>query len=122
MAADAYPDPLKYLNRVERLLVGWSVARQFQTNTPRFEKRVRSSGPHAAAYMSASQTFSMYVWAFALPGIIFGIAGLPGIAAVFYVLAGVCFVWGLGRALSGLKPQREYRRARANSTHDETGS
>jgi hypothetical protein len=120
VATDKYPDPLQYLSRVERLLVGWSVVRQFQTNTPRFEKRVRSSGPHAAAYMSAGQTFSMYVWACALPAIIFGIVGLPEVASVLYVLAGVCFLWGLGRALSGLKPQREYRRAR--STHDETAS
>jgi hypothetical protein len=70
--------------------------------------------------MSASQTFSMYVWMFGLPAIILGIAGLPKVAAVFYVLAGTCALWGVGRALSGLKPQREYRRAR--DAHDETGS
>jgi hypothetical protein len=111
--AERFPDPREYLNRVERLLVGWSVARAFNANAPRFAKWQASSGPHAAAYFSASQTFSMYAWLFGLPGVIFGVAGLSNVAAVLYILAGACVLWGLARAMSALKPQREYRRARA---------
>ena len=110
------PDPLQYLNRVERLLVGWSVVRQFRTNSPRFAKWVQGSGASAAARFSAGQTFSMYIWLWGLPGVLFGIAGLPKVAAVLYVAAGVCFGSSLICATCGLRSQRDFRRSKR--THE----
>jgi uncharacterized membrane protein YuzA (DUF378 family) len=112
MTAEEYPDPLKYLNRVERLLVGWFVVRQFRTNIPRFAKWVHNSGPHATACCACGQVFALYIWAFVLPGVVFGIAGLSGIAAVCYILAGICALWAFACVISAIKPQREYKRAR----------
>lgn len=106
------PDPLQYLNRVERLLVGWLVARQFETNVPRFAKWVESSGPHATARTACARSLAMYIWLLVFPGVIFETAGLADVAYFLYALAGVCAVWIFVCIISALKPQREYRRAR----------
>jgi hypothetical protein len=107
-----YPDPLRYLNRIERPLVGWSVTRMFETNAPRFARGVKRSGPHAMARISCAQTFTMYIWLFALPGVSFAVVGLGAIADGFYIAAGICGVWAAACVISALKPQREYKRSR----------
>jgi hypothetical protein len=109
MAADEYPDPLQYLNRVERVLVGWSARRLFETNVPRTARWIRSSGPHAVARVSCAQTFALYIWVFVLPGVVFDAVGLSAVATVLFTLGGVCGVWAFACAISGIKPQREYR-------------
>jgi len=112
MAAEEYPtDPLQYLNRVERLLVGWSVTRQFETNVPRTARWIKASGPHAIARVSCAQTFAIYIWVLALPGVAFATAGLHEVATVLYALAGVSAVWAVACIISAIKPQREYRQA-----------
>ena len=104
-------DPVRYLSGAERVLVGWSVRRQFETNSPRFARRLQRNGPKAAVYLSSSQTFSMYVWVCVLPGIALGIAGASAASAAFYVLAGICVLVAFGRGFSCWKPEHEYRRA-----------
>jgi hypothetical protein len=118
MAADEYPDPLQYLNGLERRLVGWSVTRQFATNVPRTARWIRASGPHAVARVSCAQTFAIYIWLFVLPGVAFATAELPQVATVLYALAGACAVWAFVCIISAIKP-REYRRARG--MRDATG-
>jgi hypothetical protein len=107
---DGFPDPLGYLNRVERFLVGWSVVRLFETNRPRTAKWLQRSGPHAVARVAASQTFGMYIWLGVLPGVAFEVAGLPQVATVLYALAGVSAVWAGACVISAIRPERAYRR------------
>jgi hypothetical protein len=111
MAVDeAYPDPLQYLNRVERFLVGWIVVRAFARNSPRFAKWVQSSGPHAAARSACAQAFVLYIWGFGIPAVILNTAGLFVISDLLLLLAGACLIASIACVISGFKPQREYRR------------
>lgn len=116
MPTDEYIDPLQYLNRLERLAFGWFVTRQFATNTDRFAKWVKSSGPQAAARIACGRALNLYAWGIGILAVVFDIAGATGVADIFFVLLGVCFVWGLTCVYSSLKPQREYRRTR--DAHD----
>ena len=115
MASDPYEDLLQYLGRIERLLLGWSVLRQFQTNSLRFEKWVLQSGPRAAVRASASQTYGMYAWACVVTGVAFSVAGLGTVAMVLYVSTAACVALSAVRAVGVFRPQREYRRARRAS-------
>jgi hypothetical protein len=110
MLAEEYPDPLQYLSRVERLLFGWFVVRQFETNFPRFAKWVQSSGPEAMAHIACGRTLRLYAIALWLPAITGQLAKIDEVAYVFYGLVGVCVAWGVVCLLQSLKPQREYRR------------
>ena len=109
---DPYNNPLQYLSRVERLLVGWAVARMFASNRPRFAKWVQSSGPHATARFACGQTFNFYAAVLALVATAFIAAGIPSAAVVFYSLMGVCLIWSVTCVILALGPQRKYRRTR----------
>lgn len=103
-------DPLQYLNRVEKRLVGWSVTRQFATNVPRFARIVQKSGPHAAARIACARAFQLYAIAFALPGVIFNAFEITEISYLFLILTGLCLVGGVACLITSLGPQRRYRR------------
>jgi uncharacterized membrane protein YuzA (DUF378 family) len=105
-------DPLQYLNRVERLLLGWMVVRQFRVRYGRFPKWLRSSGPEAVARTSCARVLTLYIWVTGMSAAIFHIAEINVIANILYVLTGVCAVWAVACILSSLEPQREFRRTR----------
>lgn len=111
MADETGLDPLQYLNRVERLLVGWSVSRQFETNVPRFAKWVQKSGPHAAARIACAQAFQLYAIAFSLPGVIFNAFEITEVSYPLLILTGVCLMCDVACIITSLRPQQEYRRA-----------
>lgn len=110
MSTDEYIDPLQYLNGLERLALGWFVARQFATNVPRFAKWVQSSGPEAMAHIACSRTLRLYGMGFVLLALMGQAARIGEVAYVLYGLAGVCAAWAVVCLLRSLKPQREYRR------------
>jgi hypothetical protein len=105
--------PLEYLNRIDRLLVGWSVMRSFQTNAPRFAKWVRDYGPEAAAQTSSAQTFIMYGWLVFLAGFILKVSGAGLAGVIAYVFTGVCIIWTALHIPLILRSQRRYRRSSA---------
>lgn len=111
MEAEGYDDPLQYLNQIERLIVGWSVRRQFETNVPRFAKWVQKSGPHAAARIACARAFQLYAIAFALSGVIFNAFEITAVSYPLLILTGVSLAAGFVCVISSLGPQRKYRRA-----------
>lgn len=110
MSAGGAVDPLTYLNRAEKVLVGWSVRRQFATNGPRIARLVERSGSHAAARIACSQTFNFYIVVLGFSGVLLGVLGIRGLAYALYSLAAVCLIWSIACAVSSLGPQRRYRR------------
>lgn len=116
----AYSDARQYLSRVEQALVGWSVVREFSTNTPRFVRWLEQSGPHATARLACARAFTLYVWGFGLPGVIFSVAGLAAVADVLYVLAGASALWAATCIVSARKPRRDFRAARSRDRADQS--
>lgn len=104
-------DPLQYLNRAERVLVGWAVRRRFAAKLPRFAKWIETSGPRAAVRFACAQTFTLYIWVFGLTAAVVNVAGLNAVAYVLYAFAGLSLVGVIACLISALKPQREYRKA-----------
>jgi hypothetical protein len=114
-SGEKYPDPLQYLNRVERALFGWMVVRMFVTNTSRFAKWVKDSGPEAVAHTACGRVLLLYGFGFMVLAIFGQIVRVDVIAYVFYGLVGVCAVWAFVCLLLALGPQREFRRIRQGS-------
>lgn len=109
---DAYDDPLQYLNPVARLLTGWSVVLQFETNVPRFAKWVDKSGPHATALFASGRTFRLYGILVGFLAVFINAFGVTMISYPLFVLVGICGMCELACVAVSRKPQREYRRAR----------
>jgi len=104
-------DPLPYLNRVERRLLGWLVVHLFATGNPRFERALEKTGEKAAARMTCVNALRLYAIGLFVLGTCAKIAAVEFLAYGLYGLAAAAMVWSLWCLYTVVGPEREYRRA-----------
>ena len=94
-------EPLRYLNRIERRLLGWTVVHLFATGNPRFERALEKSGEKATARMTCVNALRLYAIGLFLLGTMAKIEAVQPLAYGFYALAAAAMVWS-----SSFKPSR----------------
>jgi hypothetical protein len=102
------PDPLQYLLAPERLVCGWMVARMFATNTSRFAHNVQKYGVKSTAISSCARVLNFYAGILVVVGVAANLAHAPTAGNVAYGLAGLCVLWGVPRAISAWRLQRQF--------------
>jgi hypothetical protein len=107
MSEDEF-DPLRYLNRIERLVVGPAVSRICAPDNPRIEKWVLNIGPRATARTVCGQALAVYPVCFLVFGLIFS-----SISGILLPLAMISSVWSFVVVLRASRLQKEFRRTEA---------
>jgi len=104
-------DPLRYMNRLERRLLGWLVVHLFAVGNPRFERAIERNGEQATARMSCVNALRLYAIGFFLLGTVVKVAALEGLAYGLYGLAAAAMAWSFWCLFTVVGPEREHRRA-----------
>ncbi len=104
-------DPLRYLNRAERLLLGWTVAHLFATGNPRFERALEKSGEQATTRMACVNALRLYAIGLFLAGTLAKLAAVEALAYGFYALAAAAMAWSFWCLYTVVGPEREHRRS-----------
>jgi hypothetical protein len=104
-------DPLRYLNRTERRLLGWMVVHLFATGNPRFERALEKSGEEATSRMACVNALRLYAIGLFLAGTIAKLGGVSSLAYGFYAFAAVAMIWSFWCLFTVVGPEREFRRA-----------
>lgn len=104
-------DPLRYLNDIERRLLGWTVVHLFATGNPRFERALEKSGEEATARMACVNALRLYAIALFILGTMAKLASVGVLADGFYGLAAAAMAWSFWCLYTVVGPEREYRRA-----------
>ncbi len=103
--------PLRYLNRFERRLLGWTVVHLYATGSPRFERALEKSGEQATSRMSCVNALRLYAIGLFLLGTVARIAAVPALAYLFYGIAAGAMLWSFWCLYTVVGPEREFRRA-----------
>jgi hypothetical protein len=104
-------DPLRFLNRTERRLLGWMVIHMFTTENPRFERALEKSGEKATTRMACVNALRLYAIGLFVLGSIAKLASVGVLASGFYGLATVAMAWSFWCLYTVVGPEREFRRA-----------
>jgi hypothetical protein len=104
-------DPLRYMNRAERRLLGWLVVHLFATGNPRFDRALEKSGEEATTRMSCVNALRLYAIGLFLLGTMAKLAAVEVLAYGFYALATAAMVWSFWCLYTVVGPEREFRRS-----------
>jgi hypothetical protein len=104
-------DPLRYLNTVERRLLGWTVVHLYASGNPRFERALAKSGEQATARMTCVNALRLYAIGLFLAGTVAKVASAGGLADGCYGLAAAAMAWSFWCLYTVVGPEREFRRA-----------
>jgi hypothetical protein len=104
-------DPLRYLNRTERRLLGWLVVHLFATENPRFERALEKSGEQATTRMACVNALRLYAIGLFVLGTLAKIASVSVLAYGFYGIAAAAMAWSFWCLYTVVGPEREHRRA-----------
>lgn len=105
-------DPLRYLNRAERLLLGPLACRLYAAGTPRTQRALQSSGPEATARMSCVNALRIYAVALFVLASVCKLAQVAALADVLYAVAAACMAWSFWCLYTVVGPERAHRRGR----------
>jgi hypothetical protein len=108
-AADSDMSPLDYLNRVERMICGWYVARVFATNTRTTAKRLSQSGPEATALLACVQVLQLYAAGPIVLGIVGVVARDPAILYACVAVGICCAAAGIALLPSMSRAEKRYK-------------
>lgn len=103
--------PLGYLNRAERLLLGWVVRRLFASGNPRFVRALEESGPQATARMACVNALRLYAVVLFVLGTLVRLAHVGPLAVVLYALAVACMAWSFWCLYTVIGPERAYKKS-----------
>jgi hypothetical protein len=104
-------DPLRYMNRIERRLLGWMVVHLFATDNPRFERALEKSGENATTRMACVNALRLYAIGLFVLGSVAKLAAVEALAYGFYGLATAAMVWSFWCLATVVRPEREFRRS-----------
>jgi fatty acid desaturase len=104
------PNPLPYLNKPERVLLGPLVRRLFATGNPRFQKALETTGAEATARMACVNALRIYAILLFVLGVAARLAGVTPLALLFYGVAVVAMVWSFWCLYTVAGPEREFKR------------
>ena len=104
-------DPLRYLNRLERRVMGWLVVKLFATGNPRFERALEKSGEKATTRMACVNALRLYAVGLFVLGSLAKLMAVEPLAYGFYSLAGATMLWSFWCLFTVVGPEREYRQA-----------
>jgi hypothetical protein len=104
-------EPLRYLNGIERKLLGWMVVHLWATGNPRFERALEKSGEQATSRMACVNALRLYAIGLFLAGTLARIAAVTPLAYGFYGLAAAAMAWSFWCLFTVVAPEREHRRA-----------
>lgn len=104
-------DPLRYLNRTERRVMGWLVLRLFATDNLRFERALEKSGEEATARMACVNALRLYAVVLFVFGSVAKLAAVEPLAYGLYALAGAAMAWSFWCLFTVVGPERKYRQA-----------
>jgi hypothetical protein len=110
---DGERDPLRYLNRAERKLLGGLVRKLWATNNPRFQRALAETGAQATARMACVNALRLYAIGLFLLGTLLKLAHAAAPATALYVLAAVCMAWSFWCLFTVVGPERAHRRGAA---------
>jgi len=104
--------PLRYLNGIERRMLGRLVLHLFATGNPRFERALEKSGEQATSRMACVNALRLYAIGLFVLGTLSKLASVSILAYGFYGLATVAMVWSFWCLFTVVGPEREFRQAR----------
>lgn len=107
-----HQDPLRYLNRPERIMLGWLACRLYAVGKPRFDRALQNSGPKATARMTCVNALRIYAVLLFVAGSVCKIAQVVPAADGLYAIAGACMLWSFWCLYTVVGPEREFRRRR----------
>jgi len=104
-------DPLRYLNRTERRVMGWLVMHLLATPNPRFERALEKSGEKATTRMACVNALRLYAVGLFVLGSCAKLASIEVLTYGLYGLAAAAMAWSFWCLFTVVGPEREFRQA-----------
>ena len=104
-------EPLRHLNRAERLVLGRVVCRLWATGNPRFQRALEETGAKATARMACVNALRLYAIVLFVLGTAIKLAQAPAPATALYVLAAASMAWSFWCLYTVVGPERAFRKA-----------